>query len=74
MRLLCALSARLRSFASLVVDLEGSKAQLSAAVGTVPETLLRAFPRLSRSWEVENRGRRSYIEGRAPVQPVARVK
>ena len=75
MRLLSALSARLRSFASLIedlslrevaerlaayllslategratqtVELEVSKTQLSAAVGTVPETLSRAFQQLA---------------------------
>ncbi|MFH0916502.1 MAG: Crp/Fnr family transcriptional regulator [bacterium] len=102
MRLLSALSARLRSFTSLiedlslrdvaerlaahllslasegnseqVVDLEVSKAQLSAAVGTVPETLSRAFQQLSRSGAVETRGRKVHIKDLALLQRVARVK
>jgi CRP-like cAMP-binding protein len=102
MRLLSALSARLRSFASLiedlslrdvaerlaayllsvapegdseqVVDLGVSKAQLSAAVGTVPETLSRAFQQLSRSGAVETRGRKVHIKDRVLLQRVAGVK
>jgi CRP/FNR family transcriptional regulator, dissimilatory nitrate respiration regulator len=100
MRLLSALSERLRSFASLiedlslrdvserlaahllslaaegeaeqVVDLEVSKAQLSAAVGTVPETLSRAFQQLSRAGAVETRGRRVHIKDRALLERAAR--
>jgi CRP-like cAMP-binding protein len=102
MRLLAALSARLRSFASLIedlslrdvserlaayllllasaggpeqiVDLEVSKAQLSAAVGTVPETLSRAFGQLARAGAVETRGRRVHIKDRALLERVARAK
>lgn len=102
MRLLAALSARLRSFASLiedlslrdvserlaahlltlasagspeqVVDLEVSKAQLSAAVGTVPETLSRAFGQLARAGAVETRGRRVRIKDRALLERAAGVK
>lgn len=102
MRLLAALSARLRSFASLIedlslrdvserlaahllslasagapeqiVDLEVSKTQLSAAVGTVPETLSRAFGQLARVGAVETRGRRVHIKDRALLERMARVK
>jgi len=102
MRLLAALSARLRSFASLIedlslrdvserlaahllslasargseqtVDLDVSKAQLSAAVGTVPETLSRAFGQLARAGAVETRGRRVHIKNRALLERVAGVK
>jgi CRP-like cAMP-binding protein len=102
MRLLSALSARLRSFASLIedlslrdvaerlaayllslaadggseqtVDLGVSKTELSAAVGTVPETLSRAFQQLSRSGAVETQGRKVYIKDRALLERVARVK
>jgi CRP/FNR family transcriptional regulator len=103
MRLLSALSARLRSFASLIedlslrdvserlaayllslastgddpeqtVDLDVSKSQLSAAVGTVPETLSRAFQQLARAGAVETSGRRVHIKDRALLERVARVK
>lgn len=102
MRLLAALSARLRSFTSLiedlslrdvaerlaaylltltreheseqVVDLDISKSQLSATVGTVPETLSRAFLQLSRWGAVETRGRTVHIKDRALLARVARVK
>jgi CRP-like cAMP-binding protein len=99
MRLLAALSARLRSFANLiedlslrevaerlaahllvlageggsgqVVDLTVSKTQLSAAVGTVPETLSRAFKQLSLSGAVETRGRKVHIKDRALLEKAA---
>lgn len=102
MRLLAALSARLRSFASLIEDLsllsvaerlaahllamacEGddehvvelalSKAQLSAAVGTVPETLSRAFRQLSDAGMVETRGRQVHIKDRARLERMAGLK
>jgi CRP/FNR family transcriptional regulator len=102
MRLLAALSARLRLFTSLiedlslrevaerlaahllalageggtneVVDLTVSKTQLSAAVGTVPETLSRAFKQLSLSGAVETRGRKVHIKDRAILEKVARAK
>jgi len=102
LRLLAALSARLRSFASLIedlslrdvserlaayllslasaggpeqiVDLDVSKSQLSAAVGTVPETLSRAFGQLARAGAVETRGRTVHIKDRALLERVARVK
>lgn len=102
MRLLAALSERLRSFASLIedlslrdvserlaahllslasaeapeqiVDLEVSKSQLSAAVGTVPETLSRAFGHLKRAGAVETHGRKVHIKDRALLERVARVK
>jgi CRP/FNR family transcriptional regulator len=102
MRLLSALSARLRSFATLIedlslrevgerlaayllslategptdeiVELELSKTQLSAAVGTVPETLSRAFQQLNRSGAVETRGRRVHIKDRRLLERMAGVK
>ena len=102
MRLLSALSARLRSFASLIeylslrevaerlaayllslagapsaaqtIDLDISKSQLSAAVGTVPETLSRAFQQLARAGAVETRGRKVHIKDRAALERVAGVK
>jgi len=102
MRLLAALSARLRSFASLIedlslrdvserlaahllslasaggpeqiIDLDVSKTQLSAAVGTVPETLSRAFGQLARAGAVETHGRRVHIKDRALLERVARAK
>ena len=102
MRLLSALSARLRSFASLIedlslrdvserlaayllslasegsseqtIDLKVSKTQLSAAVGTVPETLSRAFQRLSRAGAVETSGRRVHIKDRVILERLARVR
>jgi CRP/FNR family transcriptional regulator len=102
MRLLAALSARLRMFASLIeglslrdvserlaahllslasedgaeqtVDLDVSKSQLSAAVGTVPETLSRAFQQLARTGALETRGRRVRIKDRALLERLARGK
>jgi CRP-like cAMP-binding protein len=101
MRLLSALSARLRSFASLIedlslrdvserlaghllslataglsqetIELEVSKTQLSAAVGTVPETLSRAFRQLARTGAVETRGRKVLIKDRAALERAARA-
>jgi len=102
MRLLSALSARLRSFASLiedlslrevgerlaayllslategradeVIELEMSKTELSAAVGTVPETLSRAFQQLSRAGAVETRGRKVHVKDRKVLERMAGVK
>ena len=102
LRLLAALSARLRAFASLIEDLslkgvserlaayllalapEGgstgaldlgiSKGELAAAVGTVPETLSRAFQQLTRAGAVETRGRKVVIKDRALLERVARAK
>ncbi len=102
LRLLAALSARLRSFTSLiedlslrevaerlaahllslaaegeqeqVVELELSRTQLSAAVGTVPETLSRAFQQLARTGAVETRGRKVHIKDRALLERVGRIK
>jgi CRP/FNR family transcriptional regulator, dissimilatory nitrate respiration regulator len=109
LRLLSALSARLRSFASLIEDLslkdvsqrlaahllalaeqggeaesEGTsrqtveltvtKAQLSAAVGTVPETLSRAFQQLVRAGAVETAGRTVHIKDRDLLARVAQVR
>ena len=102
LRLLAALSARLRSFATLIEDLSlkdvserlaayllslateadseetvhlgVTKTQLSAAVGTVPETLSRAFQQLSRAGAVETSGRRVHIKDRALLERVAGVR
>lgn len=100
LRLLGALSSRLRTFTRLiedlslrevaerlaahllilagegeadqVVDLTVSKTQLSAAVGTVPETLSRAFRQLSVSGAVETKGRKVFIKDRALLEKMAR--
>lgn len=102
MRLLSALSARLRSFASLIedlslrdvserlaahllslaeakageqtIELEVSKSQLSAAVGTVPETLSRAFQQLTRAGAVRTAGRRIHIRDVALLERAAGVR
>lgn len=110
MRLLAALSARLRSFASLIEDLslrevaerlaayllnlaradggtgcerdegaqvvhlEMSRTELSATVGTVPETLSRAFKQLSRTGAVETRGRQVRIKDRALLERAAGLR
>jgi CRP-like cAMP-binding protein len=99
MRLLAALSARLRSFATLiedlslrevgerlaayllslatsgqadeVVELELSRTQLSTTVGTVPETLSRAFKHLNRVGAVETRGRKIIIKDREALRRMA---
>lgn len=99
MRLLGALSARLRSFTTLIedlslrdvaqrlaahllvlaggtegeqeVDLTVSKSQLSAAVGTVPETLSRAFRQLSEVGAIETRGRKIHIKNRQVLQKMS---
>lgn len=99
MRLLSALSARLRSFASLIedlslrdvserlaayllslatentseqtIDLDVSKSQLSAAVGTVPETLSRAFQQLNHLGVLETQGRKVHIKNRALLERAA---
>jgi CRP/FNR family transcriptional regulator, dissimilatory nitrate respiration regulator len=102
MRLLAALSSRLRAFASLIedlslrdvserlaahllslstsgagaetVDLKVSKTQLSAAVGTVPETLSRAFQQLAGAGVLETSGRKVHIKDRALLARLAGVK
>ena len=102
LRLLAALSGRLRSFASLIedlslkgvtervavqllalapgcpgdqtVELDLSKGELAAAVGTVPETLSRAFQQLSRAGAIEVKGRRVVIKDRALLQRLAQAK
>lgn len=102
MRLPAALSARLRSFTTLIenlslkdvserlaayllslateadsevtVHLGVTKTQLSAAVGTVPETLSRAFRQLSRTGAVETSGRKVRIKDRALLEWVAGVR
>jgi CRP/FNR family transcriptional regulator, dissimilatory nitrate respiration regulator len=102
MRLLAALSSRLRAFASLIedlslrdvserlaahllslatpggsaeiVDLKVSKTQLSAAVGTVPETLSRAFQQLARAGVLETSGRKVHIKDRGLLERLAGAK
>jgi CRP-like cAMP-binding protein len=102
LRLLAALSSRLRAFASLIEDLslkgvaerlaayllalapQGgsaetldlgiSKGELAAAVGTVPETLSRAFQQLARAGAVETKGQKVVIKDRALLERVARAK
>jgi CRP-like cAMP-binding protein len=99
MKLLAALSLRLRSFTSLIedlslrevaerlaaylltvagdytqeqtVELDVSRMQLSAAVGTVPESLSRAFRQLARAGVVEVRGRQVLIKDRALLERAA---
>jgi CRP-like cAMP-binding protein len=99
LRLLAALSSRLRSFTSLIGDLslkdvserlaahlltlagedapeqtirlEVTKAQLAAAVGTVPETLSRAFNQLALTGAVRTSGRTVHIRDRALLERVA---
>jgi len=102
LRLLAALSGRLRAFASLIedlslkgvaerlaayllslapetgssqtLDLGISRSELAAAVGTVPETLSRAFQQLTRAGAVETKGRRVVIKDRALLERVARAR
>jgi CRP/FNR family transcriptional regulator, dissimilatory nitrate respiration regulator len=102
LRLLAALSSRLRSFASLIEDLslkdvserlaahllslagqdltgqtihlDVSKTQLASAVGTVPETLSRAFQQLTRLGAVKTTGRTVHIENRDLLEKVARAR
>ncbi len=102
LRLLSALSARLRSFASLIedlslkgvterlavqllslapgcpgeqtVELDISKTELAAAVGTVPETLSRAFQQLARAGALETKGRTVVIKDRSLLQRLAQAK
>jgi CRP/FNR family transcriptional regulator, dissimilatory nitrate respiration regulator len=102
LRLLSALSARLRAFASLIedlslkgvtervavqllsiapgcpgeqtVELDISKTELAAAVGTVPETLSRAFQQLTRAGAIETKGRRVVIKDRALLQRLAQTR
>jgi CRP/FNR family transcriptional regulator, dissimilatory nitrate respiration regulator len=102
LRLLAALSSRLRAFASLIEDLslkdvserlaahllalagtdaagrtihlDVSKTQLASAVGTVPETLSRAFQQLARLGAVKTQGRTIHIEDRAKLEQIARAR
>jgi CRP-like cAMP-binding protein len=101
LKLLAALSARLRTFSSLIEDLslkgvserlavhllamaEGtgkqaldlgiSKGELAAAVGTVPETLSRAFQQLSKAGAVDTKGRKVVIKDRAMLERMAHAK
>jgi CRP/FNR family transcriptional regulator, dissimilatory nitrate respiration regulator len=101
LRLLAALSSRLRTFASLIEDLslkdvserlaahllvlagqqpggqtihlQVSKTQLASAVGTVPETLSRAFQQLARLGAVKTHGRTVHIEDRAALERAAKA-
>ena len=43
-------------------------------MGTVPETLSRAFQQLARAGAVETKGRRVVIKDRALLERVARAK
>lgn len=102
LRLIAALSSRLRAFASLIEDLslkgvtervaahllslapgEGSqetvqlgisKAELAATMGTVPETLSRAFQQLSRAGAIATKGRKIVIEDRALLNRIAQLR
>ena len=102
LKLLAALSTRLRAFASLIEDLslkgvserlsvhllalaeaaDGrhaldlgiSKGELAAAMGTVPETLSRAFQQLSRAGAIETKGRKVVIKDRALLERLAQAK
>jgi len=102
MRMLSALSKRLRAFTSLIeylslrevaerlaahllslategageetIDLGVSRSQLSAAVGTVPETLSRAFQQLTQAGAVRTEGRRVHIRDRAMLARVAGIR
>jgi CRP/FNR family transcriptional regulator, dissimilatory nitrate respiration regulator len=102
LRLLAALSARLRAFASLIEDLslkgvterlaaylvslavddrQGqtvelgiSRGELAAAVGTVPETLSRAFQQLTRAGAIETKGRKVAIKDRLLLERVAQTR
>lgn len=67
MRLLSALSARLRSFASLIED-------LSLRDVSEPETLSRAFQQLARTGAIETKGRKVLIKDRALLERVARAR
>ena len=102
LRLLAALSGRLRAFASLIEDLslkgvtervaaylltvgqregsgqtlelEISKGELAEAMGTVPETLSRAFQQLTRAGAIETKGRRVVIKDRAFLERMAQIR
>ncbi len=56
------------------LELEVSKGELAAAVGTVPETLSRAFQQLTRAGAVETKGRRVVIKDQALLERVARAR
>ena len=56
------------------MDLKVSKTQLSAAVGTVPETLSRAFQQLARAGVLETTGRKVHIKDRGLLEQLAGVK
>jgi CRP/FNR family transcriptional regulator, dissimilatory nitrate respiration regulator len=55
------------------LELGISKGELAAAVGTVPETLSRAFQQLRRAGAAETKGRRVVIKDRALLERVARA-
>jgi CRP-like cAMP-binding protein len=101
LRLLSALSARLRTFASLIEDLSLrgvtervaayvlslapdaesgqtlhlgiSKGELAEAMGTVPETLSRAFQQLTRAGAMETKGRKVIIRDRVLLKRIAQT-
>jgi CRP/FNR family transcriptional regulator, dissimilatory nitrate respiration regulator len=60
--------------AGQTIQLDVSKTQLASAVGTVPETLSRAFQQLSRLGAVKTHGRTIHIEDRAALERVARAR
>ncbi len=51
-----------------------TKTELASAVGTVPETLSRAFQQLARLGAVKTRGRTVHIEDLAALEKVAKAK
>lgn len=50
-----------------------SKGQLAEAMGTVPETLSRAFQQLAKAGAVETKGRKVVIKDRAILERIARA-
>lgn len=54
-----------------IIHLPLSKAQLSAAMGTVPETLSRAFQQLAKAGALETRGRLVVIKDRPLLERLA---
>jgi CRP/FNR family transcriptional regulator, dissimilatory nitrate respiration regulator len=56
------------------VDLGVSRTELAATLGTVPETLSRAFQQLTRAGAIESRGRRVVILDRALLERLAQTR